>query len=232
MASRVDLADLCRKANLAVSGTKEELLQRLVGSDAFMSAVKNAKPGGKKAKADVKPKKKATSVDKTISKSLGKGVVIKQPLEKKKSEYRVFCDANRASVVAAGITRPADVMKKLAEMWGKGAKAMAEKRQTVNEVFLSPSKLPDDICRTAKLTLICSAGSQFLYSKDKSDGGSTSAAATAAPSLPRVFAWKCVKCQKDLRVKLSDNDPSKPIAFKTSCPSCSHSMHMTAPPLA
>ena len=47
MASRTDLADLCRKANLGVSGTKEEMLQRLVGSDAFMSAV-NYFPGSRR----------------------------------------------------------------------------------------------------------------------------------------------------------------------------------------
>ena len=232
MASRVDLSELCRKANLAVSGTKEELLQRLVGSDAFMAAVKNLKPRKKKAKAPahVTPpgKKKATSVDKTIAKGLGKGVVVKQPQERKKSEYRVFCDAHRAAVVASGITRPADVMKKLAEMWGKGAKAKAEK--TVNEIFTSQAMLPDEVLRAANLELVASSGSQFLYRKAAVAVQQVAGSSSSLP--PRVFAWKCMKCQTNLRVKLNDTDPHKPIAFKTTCPSCSHTMHMTAPPSA
>ena len=120
MASRQQLSDACRAVGVAHSGNKDDLLERLLGDQTVLDAIVGATAAQSSSVAKTTSTSKKEKKEKKEKKSASDAGVKKAIEKRAPNAYQQFCNENRAAVVAAGVKDPKDVMKKLAEMWGKG----------------------------------------------------------------------------------------------------------------
>lgn len=124
MVYRHELSELCGMHGVSSEGTKEEMLVRLISSKTFVASLlsSDTSKGGEGSR-----KAQGNSISNAPNAKKQKNDAQK----KTQTSYQAFCKTHRADVVAAGITKQADVTKKLSEMWeGDSSHGKAEQGHT------------------------------------------------------------------------------------------------------
>lgn len=114
MATRSDLSELCRKANLAVSGTKQDMLDRLLGDDAVRAAIMGAASTSSgtctSGKCDV-------SKSKGIKKKPAGPKALKSQSRHSGAEFAKFFNEKQGALVRAGVHGADEVRTLIENMW-------------------------------------------------------------------------------------------------------------------
>lgn len=124
MVYRKQLSKLCQMHGVPSSGTKDEILARLVANETFVASLLS-----EKVHCSVRGREEKDDSGKKVSKTKLRCTEKATKSEKKKrvpNAYLQFCQEHRPDVVASGIKKQTDVFKKLGEMWsGDGSKSVA-----------------------------------------------------------------------------------------------------------
>ena len=152
MASRADLSELCRKANLAVSGTKQDMLDRLLGDESVRTAIMSA------SKSSGKCTSGKCDVSKGIKKKASKAAV-KSQSRHSGADFAKFFNEKQGALVRAGVHGADEVRTLIESMWDKkltteGVATAASPAislvpavpAVVPEVTTTPVAAPNNIC--------------------------------------------------------------------------------------